>query len=91
MGKNARLRQGLRRIFPAGITRRTFRSVIGFGMVFLIAITVVLTLISSQYLSQNLQEQLESQARRLKKLFGAPAAPGCCCECEGEPKDETKV
>ena len=36
-------------------------------------------------------EQLESQARRLKKLFGAPAAPGCCCECEGEPKDETKV
>ena len=69
MGKNARLRQGLRRIFPAGITRRTFRSVIGFGMVFLIAITVVLTLISSQYLSQNLQEQLESQAQQVINTF----------------------
>ena len=36
-------------------------------------------------------KQLESQALRLKELFGTPAAPGCCCECEGEPKDETKV
>lgn len=33
-------------------------------------------------------ERLEQQARRLKELFGAPAAPaGCCCECEGEASE----
>lgn len=37
-------------------------------------------------------ERLEQQARRLKELFGAPAAPaGCCCECEGERANETEV
>ena len=37
-------------------------------------------------------ERLEGQARKLKELFGAPAPQaGCCCACEGEPKDETEI
>ena len=36
-------------------------------------------------------EELERQARRLKELFGAPAPAGCCCGCEGEPKNEAEV
>lgn len=36
-------------------------------------------------------ERLEGQARGLKELFGAPAAPAGRCECEGEPGNETEV
>lgn len=58
-----------RRFLPTGITKRMFLSVIGFGTVLIALSTAVIAVISSQYLSQNLREQLDNQTRQIIHLY----------------------
>lgn len=58
-----------RQIFPTGITRRMFLSLIVFSTVIITLSTAVLTIISSQYLSQSLREQLDDQTQQIINIF----------------------
>ncbi len=68
-GHGTRLFRLSHKILPTGITKKMFLSVIGFGTLVIAATTVVLSIISSRYLSRSLHEQLESQMQQIINTY----------------------
>lgn len=59
----------MRRIFPTGITKKMFLSIIGFGTLIIALSTTALAITSGQYLSESLREHLDDQTRQIINIY----------------------